>query len=112
MKIIGNMVGCYSPIGKTFIIEDESGNEIVGVVVDSEVIFTATDPDVISGKVYASDNGVSTGTLECTCSESDDDAQMFASSASGRVPEYERGVATSEFELYFETSAVGALQEG
>lgn len=64
MKIVGNMVGCYSPLGKTFILEDESGNEFAGVVVDSEVVFTAVDSDVIKGKVYASNEGVSTGTLE------------------------------------------------
>ena len=62
--IIGNMVGSYSSMGKTFIIEDENGNELVGVVVDSEVVFTATDSDVRQGKVYASDEGVSVGTLE------------------------------------------------
>jgi hypothetical protein len=62
--IIGNMVGSYSSMGKTFIIEDKDGNEFVGVVVDSEVIFTAVDSDVRKGKVYASDEGVSIGTLE------------------------------------------------
>lgn len=62
--IIGNMVGNYSSIGKTFVIEDENGNEFVGVITDSEIIFTATDSDVRKGKVYASDEGVSIGTLE------------------------------------------------
>ena len=62
MSIIGNMAGCYSPMGKTFIIEDENGNEITGVVTEQEQIFTATDNDVREGMVYASDNGVSTGT--------------------------------------------------
>lgn len=63
--ISGNMVGSFSPIGKTLILVDENGNEIAaGVIVDSEVIFTATDSDVRKGKVYASDGGVSTGTLE------------------------------------------------
>ena len=38
--IIGNMVGSYSSMGKTYIIEDGDGNEFVGVVVDSEVVFT------------------------------------------------------------------------
>lgn len=66
MKIVGNMVGMYNPLGKTFILTDENSNEYVGVVVDSEVIFTATDSDVLEGKVYASDHGVSTGTHECT----------------------------------------------
>ena len=62
--ISGNMVGSYNQIGKTFILVDDEGNEVTGVVVDSEVVFTATDSDVRKGKVYASDNGVSTGTLE------------------------------------------------
>ena len=61
--IVGNMVG-GRPAPKTFIIEDGDGNEFLGVVVDSEVIFTAVDSDVRKGKVYASDNGVSVGTLE------------------------------------------------
>lgn len=36
---------------------------------------------------------------------------MFASNASGRIPEYERGTALSEFTLDFESSAVGTLEE-
>ena len=62
--ICGNMVGSYSQIGKTFILVDENGNEITGVIVDKEVIFTATDSDVRQGKVYASNDGVSVGTLD------------------------------------------------
>lgn len=62
--IVGNMVGSYSSIGKTYILEDSDGNEFVGVVVDSEVLFTAVDSDVRKGKVYASNEGVSVGTLE------------------------------------------------
>jgi hypothetical protein len=61
MKTIGNMVGTYSPIGKTFIIEDEHGNQLTGVVTEQEQIFTATDNDVREGMVYAGDAGVSTG---------------------------------------------------
>ena len=59
MSISGNMVGSYSQIGKTFTLVDENGHEIVGVVVDKETIFTATDNDVRQGKVYASNDGVS-----------------------------------------------------
>ena len=62
--ISGNFVGSYSQLGKTIILEDENGNEVVGVVVGSEVIFTAVDSDVRKGKVYASNDGISTGTLE------------------------------------------------
>lgn len=62
--IIGNMVGGTAPI-KTVKIVDEENNEIIGVIVDSEVIFTARDEDVLEGKVYAGDNGVSVGTHAC-----------------------------------------------
>ena len=60
--IYGNMVGGGTAPLKTLILEDESGNQFTGVVTGSEVIFTATDNDVREGMVYASDNGVSTGT--------------------------------------------------
>lgn len=59
--INGNMVGGTAPI-KTVKIVDENGNEILGVVTESEVVFTATDNDVREGMVYASNDGVSTGT--------------------------------------------------
>lgn len=62
--ISGNMVGAYSQIGKTFILVDADGNEFTGVVVDQETIFTAADDDVREGKVYASNDGVSVGTLQ------------------------------------------------
>ena len=62
--INGNMVGTYSPMGKTFVLIDEDGNETIGIVVEQETIFTATDTDVLEGKIYAGDNGVSIGTLQ------------------------------------------------
>ena len=62
MSISGNMVGSYSQIGKTFILTDENGNELTGVLVDQMTIFNATDNDVREGMVYAGDEGVSTGT--------------------------------------------------
>lgn len=62
--ISGNMVGSYSQLGKMLIFVDEQGNEVSGVIVDQEAVFTATDEDVIKGKVYASSEGVSVGTLE------------------------------------------------
>ena len=61
--IFGNMIGGTAPL-KTVTLVDEYGNEVTGVITKSEVIFTAVDSDVRKGKVYASDNGVSTGTLE------------------------------------------------
>lgn len=61
--IFGNMIGGTAPL-KTVTLVDENGNEVVGVVTESEVVFTAVDSDVRKGKVYASDHGISTGTLE------------------------------------------------
>lgn len=61
--IFGNMVGGAAPL-QTVIFEDSEGNEIVGTVVGSETIFTATDDDVVAGKTYASDHGASVGTME------------------------------------------------
>ena len=65
MTIVGNMVGCYSPMGKTFIIVDEDGNELTGIVVDQETIFTATAEDIVMGKVAGTDEGVVVGTHKC-----------------------------------------------
>lgn len=47
---------------KTYILIDEDGNEYPAVVVDKEVVFTATDNDVRAGVTYASSEGVSVGT--------------------------------------------------
>lgn len=63
MSICGNVIGGSAPI-RTVKIVDENNNEYIGVIVDNEVIFTAVDSDVRAGKVYASDHGVSVGTLE------------------------------------------------
>lgn len=63
MSIYGNMVGGTAPI-RTVTIVDEIGNEMIGVVVENEVLFTAKDNDVREGMVYAGDSGVSVGTLK------------------------------------------------
>ena len=63
--IYGNIVGGSSGLGNTFLLEDEDGNQVVGVVVDNVTLFTAEDDDVAAGKVYAGNNGVSTGTHTC-----------------------------------------------
>ena len=65
MKIVGKMVGCYSPIGKSFIIEDENGNAVTGIIVSQETVFTATASDIVKGKVAGTDDGVVVGTHEC-----------------------------------------------
>ena len=63
MSIYGNMVGGIAPI-KTVTIVDKDGNEMLGVVTEVEVLFTATDNDVREGKTYASNDGISVGTLK------------------------------------------------
>jgi hypothetical protein len=62
--IIGNMVGGTAPI-KTVKIVDENNNEIIGVVVDQEVIFTATADDIVKGKIAATEEGIVVGTHKC-----------------------------------------------
>ena len=61
MPIYGNMVGGGAPL-KTLILQDEEGNEMTGIVVGQEVIFTANAAtDIRDGKVAATDEGVVTG---------------------------------------------------
>jgi hypothetical protein len=62
MSVYGNLVGCYSQVGKTFVIYDESGNELTGVVTDAEYMFDA-DPknDIREGKTAVTDDGVVVG---------------------------------------------------
>lgn len=61
MAFYGNPVGgfCYP---KTFVLTDPNGTEVTGVVVDNLTVFDATPADVKVGKVFASDEGVQTGT--------------------------------------------------
>lgn len=63
--IYGNVVGGSSGLDKTFLLEDENGVQVLGVVVDEEIALTATDSDVTLGKTYANSNGISTGTHVC-----------------------------------------------
>lgn len=63
--IYGNVVGGGAGCGKTFLLEDENGNQMTGVVVDELTIFTATAEDIKLGKVAATDSGVVTGTHVC-----------------------------------------------
>lgn len=88
--ISGNMVGSYSQMGKTFILTDEDGNEITGVVVDQETIFTAHDNDVREGMIYASDCGVSAGTKDIPIYRTSAGAEMILphNNFSISIPEY------------------------
>lgn len=76
--INGNAVGGIVGYGKTFVLTDESGNELTGVVVDEEVIFTA-DPitDIREGKVAATDAGVVTGAKDIPAYRTEQGAYMI-----------------------------------
>lgn len=84
--ISGNMVGSYSQMGKTFILTDSDGNEITGVVVGQETIFTAGDNDVREGMVYASDEGVSTGTKNIPAYRTSAGIELISPSSSYSIP--------------------------
>ena len=63
--IYGNVVGGYPAFGKTFLLEDENGQQLTGIVVDELTIFTATADDIKLGKTAGTDSGVVTGTHVC-----------------------------------------------
>ena len=62
MSIMGNMIGSYSQIGRTFVLTDENGTELIGVCTEKEVIFDATAADIKIGKTAATDSGITEGT--------------------------------------------------
>lgn len=62
--LYGNAAGGFG-MPKTFVLVDENGNEIIGVVVGEKVVFTATAADIVSGKTAATEEGVVTGTHSC-----------------------------------------------
>lgn len=63
--ICGNLVGGITAYGKTFVLVDEDGNEMVGTLVDELTIFDATAEDIMIGKTAATDSGIVTGTHVC-----------------------------------------------
>lgn len=62
--IMGNMVGQYSQMGKTLVLVDDDGNEITGVIVGQETVFTAGAGDIRLGLVAGTEDGVTEGTRE------------------------------------------------
>lgn len=61
MSISGGLVGSYSQMGKTFILEDENGNEVLAVMTGRETMLTATADDIKIGKVAATEDGIVNG---------------------------------------------------
>ncbi len=61
--IYGISVG-GSGLERTFILQDENGNEYPAVFVENEVVFTATANDIRAGKIAANETGIVEGTKE------------------------------------------------
>lgn len=61
-KIIGSLAGCYSPFGKTIILQDADGNDLsAAVITKQEQVFDANTNDVREGKTFATNEGVKIG---------------------------------------------------
>lgn len=84
--ISGNMVGSYSQMGKTLILTDENGNEITGVIVDEEVVFTAGLNDIRAGKIAANAEGVVTGTKDIPAYRTYKESYLIFSGESFSIP--------------------------
>mgnify|MGYP007111790065 CR=1 FL=1 len=63
--ICGNLVGGITGYGKSFLLVDESGKELAGVVVDELTLLTATAEDIKLGKIAGTESGIVTGTHVC-----------------------------------------------
>lgn len=61
--IYGNVIGGAGQ-AKTYILQDEDGNEYPAVLVETKTVFDATANDIRLGKVAATDRGVTTGEKE------------------------------------------------
>lgn len=63
--ICGNLVGGITGYGKSFLLVDESGKELAGIVVDELTLLTATAEDIKLGKTAGTESGIVTGTHVC-----------------------------------------------
>jgi hypothetical protein len=63
--ICGNIVGGIIGYGKSFILEDENGNQLTGFVVDEVTLLTAEAKDITLGKTAGTNSGIVTGTHVC-----------------------------------------------
>ena len=60
-NVVGGIIGCC----KSFILEDENGNQVTGIVVDEVALLTATAEDIKEGKTACTDSGIIIGTHAC-----------------------------------------------
>lgn len=61
--LYGNATGGFGN-PQTYILTDENGKELTGVLVENVTVFDATPEDVRLGKTYAADEGVKVGTKD------------------------------------------------
>lgn len=85
-KIVGKMAGCYSPMGKTFIIADENGNELTGVVTEEKKVFTAGLDDIRSGKIAANAEGIVIGMKDIPAYETTQSSYYVFSGENYSIP--------------------------
>ncbi len=92
IKAAGNLKGSMSApkiIGDTetvFILEDEAGTEVVGVLVDEVTAFDATENDIRTGKVAVTDSGVTVGTKEIPAYHTTEGARVIPKGQKIRIP--------------------------
>lgn len=63
MSIYGNAVG-GAGMAQTYILEDEDGNEVYGVLVENETVLTATENDIRLGTTAVTGIGLTNGQKE------------------------------------------------
>ena len=87
MSIYGNAVGGITGYGKTFILQDENGNEVVGTVVDDLMVFDA-DPltDIREGKTAVTDQGVVTGAKKIPSYNTNEGRRLITNGSAFVIP--------------------------
>lgn len=65
MQLVGKVnIGRAVDLGQTYLLVDEAGNEIPAVLVDTDVVLTATANDIRTGMVAATETGLTVGTKD------------------------------------------------
>ncbi len=70
----------------TYILRDEDGNEVVGVVSDEKVVFTATENDIRDGKIAATGEGVTTGTKVIPAYHTTETVRTILNGSEAKIP--------------------------
>ena len=70
----------------TYILVDEDGNEVPAVLVDREIVFTATANDIREGAVAATSEGVTVGTKEIPAYITNEGVMFIPSGSAFTIP--------------------------